>query len=369
MPTARPQTYTAPSGGSIYAGMPAPVAGPAWLAGATVNAWASIPNTSCPSQLIDFSGVAIRDESSLTEVWVGGGGGHASGTNAKLNDTWSINLAANSPTWVKRSGPSDPGSWDGTTTAILPDGTPAPRHLYTDITWCPEVRLYVIGGRFLYEGRDTRATHFGWSPDTNSWTRLADRAADGVNYSVRDPRTGYVYSSQSWYYDPVTNTHNAWSMSGSGVMNRIGSCWDSKRNRITHFSFGDGWTVDGFGPDPQAVVASVISVPGGVRTPVTFNPSAALTAVRAEARTSWLSSAIEYNPDLDVFYVYGGYLSSNVYVLTPNDSGPWDIALLPASGSLPSMNGTALNKLRYISKYKALFVFNGDQNIRFLRTQ
>ena len=339
---------------------------PAWLVGAPVNEWRAITGTAGPSMLGDYSGVALRVEPGLVEAFVGAAGGHASSANSLDNSVMTIDLDEGAPAWKTRRGPSDPTGFAPATMAIFPsDGAPAPRHLYEDVTWSPEAGAYIIGGRFLVGSYDTRATYFGFRPTTLSWSRLADRPLDGVTYSARDPVSGRFYSTQGFQYDPVTNVHSTWPLSGTAPVNRMSSAVDTRRRAIFNLSFGDGWS-----ESTTPLVATSISLPGGAKTAITFAPSPGLTSLLGEVIDDWLCASVEYNPDLDVFYFYSGYRTKNLYVITPNDGPTWSIEMLAVAGSAPpDMYGTALNKLRYISPYKALVLFLPGADIHFLRTE
>jgi hypothetical protein len=230
-------------------------------------------------------------------------GGH--GGNLTNNQVQSIRLDVDSPAWQVRKAAGDATGWPtaGTTTPYFPaDGTPAPRHTYWFHHWVPELNRYMMfGASGMGSGAADWARLDGFDPATNTWDAAGTYANPTANSyaSIRDTLTGNIWSINAQkYFNPNTQTWTTVTFTGSGAGLARSGAFDSTRNQFFGLYSGDNWSVGN-----STVVACKMSTTG-VRTNITFNSSAAYTQFLADA-PGFLTVALTYDPDLDVFYFYG----------------------------------------------------------------
>lgn len=343
---------------------------PAWLRSTDVGAWATISGTTAPSDLNDFCGMAWRETEGVIEGASLASGGH--GGDLTGNAVQTIRLDVDSPEWVTRRGNSDATGWSttGSTGAYFPsDGRPVPRHTYWYNWWVPELHRYMMFGcRFAGSGAYDYQTVDGFSPVLNDWDESGTYANLGTGYqpTVRDPESGLLYGTSNGLttFDPSTQQWSQQAMSGSGGVNRGGSAFDTARNQLYHLSAGDNWAT------PSSTIASTVISTSGVKTPISFNSSAAWTQFQARA-SGFLNSTLDYDPDLDRFYFYNGESggTADIYVITPNAGTTWDMTLMSVAGVTPPVAGMVLTKFKYLSRFKACVLVVGGALIHFFRTQ
>jgi hypothetical protein len=185
MSTARSDTYAAPSGTGLYAGMPAPNALPAWFAAQPVGQFFTAPNSAVSSvashQLMNAYSCTVLAEN---EIWAFGGGHGASADNTVA----SYDLVAGTG-WVVRSTPTPVGeqvwannsdygeaqAWWGTVGARKPN----PPHTYTSGVYMPQLnQVCWLGNRGIYNygGETTPRYWLQFKRDTNTWVQPEDPA-------------------------------------------------------------------------------------------------------------------------------------------------------------------------------------------------
>jgi hypothetical protein len=341
---------------------------PTWLSSASIGVWSQISSTSSPAEVGHFSGVALREELGIIEIFSGANGGH--GGNLTNNRVLTLRLDLNTPTWVQRRAGSDATGWDttGASGPYLPDGRPAPRHTYFDMFWSPERQRYLVGGRFWGSGAyDWGTTYDSFNPVTNDWdTAGTVSKTDSIMLSSRDPSTGILYNLNGYQYNPATNTLSTWNLTGSAALNRGSSAFDTTRNVMYHLSCGDNFG----GPDSTLVSTKVTT--GGVKTAITFNASSGWTSFQTDFPTT-ITAALTYDKDLDYYYYYMGNPAvgtQKIYRIKPNSTTVWDIDIMPVSGLTPasSFGGGVMNKFVYISSLGACVLVVGGQDVYFIRT-
>jgi hypothetical protein len=344
---------------------------PAWLTG-SVGEWRQISGTSAPSELRDYCGLAWREEAGSVEAASMASGGH--GGNYYDNQVKTLQINVDAPSWAVRTSISDPTgmSIPAPVSAYFPsDGKPYPRHTYWYHHWVPEINRYMMMTcRFVGSNAyDFTSIRDGFNPDDNTWDAPGTYSG-GIFATVRDPATGIFYNTGGSKYTPSTGVIDGWSLTGgaAGAVQRGGHAFDTLRGNMYHLSTGDNWSVGG------STVNSVQITTGGACTAITFNSSAGLTDFIANG-PGFLTSQIEYNPDLDVFYFYNGAegQATKIYRITPNGGTVWDMDLMTVTGltpaySLGSGQGGVNTKFKYIQKYKALLLVVASNDVYFLRT-
>jgi hypothetical protein len=348
----------------------APDGTPAWLAGKPLNEWFEIPGTSgAGGASVDaFSGMCVRDDTS--EIFIALAGGHGQGYD---NRVVSLDLRQSAPTWVTRKAASTVFA----DAAYYPDGTPSSVHTYTNIHWVPQRnRVMTMGRNGTYPTSLTITAVDGFNPDTNAWDSAGTWPdVPPGHYGFARGKDGDVWLSKGrWNQATATTTvFSSWDL----AVHQPGA-WDSLRNQVFILQFGNGQGYD------TAVGLLAYKVNGdGVQSAVTLNPSAALTALQADAPTY---SALEYDPVNDCFLAYPGakYTSNGnipspnperVYVIKPNSGSSWDVSILNlGAGSVIPMaspaGGAGINgRFRYVPMLKGFVLLpQKSSNLYFIRT-
>ena len=346
---------------------------PTWLSGA-VGQWAQISGTTAPIHSNDFCGAAWRESGGVIEIGSVASGGHSD--NPTDNSVWTLQINVNTPAWVQRRGPSVATGWniDGSTGNYFPsDNRPVPRHTYWYNWWSPELGRYMMFGA---KSVGTSAFDYiktdGFDPVANDWDApgtYPDVSGSG-RIAVRDPGTGNFYSTgnnEMYKFLPATKT---WAFVGAvsgAAINRGSDAFDTLRGFIYHLSAGDSWSAGG------SILSAKVNPATAVSTAISFNASSALTNLQSEGTAgNLIGSQVEYNADLDLYYLYSGAIASQagkIYVITPNASAVWDISFMPTTGVTPAVSpGYSWTKFKYISALKALMLVVGGQNVYFIRT-
>lgn len=394
MSTARPDTYTAASGGGVFAGIPDQL--PAWLEGAVLNQWGQISNTAGPSELQDYSGAGFRDDGTTTEFVAALGGGHAG--NVTTNRVMALDLTADVPAWaqVKASG-NFTGYSSDTMTHLPSDGSPGPRHLYNAIVWSSAANDYVFGGRYYaFDGSDDGGPYTkidGYNRAGNAWRAAGyypARQETFSPFSVVDPATGIIYASEGqegtaiggFQMDGTTRTISAWHNTSGANCGRGPNAWDTNRSKCFQL-----------GPQTYEVWASTLCsltiAPDGTKQAISFNSSAAYTAFTAEV-ANYLSPAMVYHSAGDCFYWYNGDdgrgaggKSNRVFKITPNGTSTWDMSIIDGGGAPPAtrssisgFDGTKYtsgnfsgtnSQLGIIERWGVLVLVRPGQNVHYLK--
>lgn len=359
---------------------------PAWLT-APAGQWAQIPDTLAPSQLADYSGVALRDDDSGVELFAALAGGH--GGNNTDNAVRTLQLNDGAPRWVTRRAASSTAgsSLSGSQAYYTADGRPMPRHTYHDIVWVPEIGRYLVGGMYWgTAGLDFQITDAfapsgttggDWDPKGSFPQRPKGAGGYLVMLSVRNPATGMYYGttrSDGSYlhtFNPRSKTWGTVVMSGSGNVNMGGNAFDTRRGLIYNLSNGS-WFVPAAG-----VHSTTIDPTTGVKTTIGFNASAAWSDFQSKA-SQFVMSALEYDEDADCYYFYNGNTFSlaasegaKVYRITPNSTSTWDMSIVSTTGVTPALesgggSGVA-TKFRFIRRWRTLIMVSPGRNVYYLR--
>ncbi len=348
----------------VWSVAPAPRS-PSWAASVPLHRWIEVPGTS------GAGGAAINAWGTLVHVPGTGllvspaNGGH---TDSSDNRVSSIDLLQDRPAWsvpIAASSAADVRS----NVDYYADNKPVSRHGYHHAHFIAQRRRvmlfgaaawYVNGGTgYAVDGHSVTNTWAWDAPGT--WPRLAEGRGFG---SAHDPVTGNVWTSAGWRWNQATNT---WAqVARFPVAWRWPVSYDPARRRFFTLQFGDGQGFD----LARGVVASIFDPDTGAQTPITFNPSAALSQFVADAPTY---AALDYDPHHDRFLFYDGQgaTAGRVYVITPREGTMWDMRILTLEGSGPGATPSAgINgRFRYVPALRGFVVLpQMSSNIFFFRT-
>lgn len=391
MPQLASPSYAA-GGLSLYSGCKAR---PSWWP-AVVGQWVSIAG----SALAGSPGVAtppisppggngpqsrINSWNSLnmkragSEVHLACTGGH---TDYPGNECSSIALDADAPAWRLRRTYTPyaqvQGCLSGTTGPFYNlDGTPISRHTFFASQYIDATdRVMLFGGGGLWQnGLGSQKTD-GWNAATNTYDPAgtypdAPTPASGGNTGqacVKHPITEDVYTIPNGGYkvDRWNRLTNTWTrLSGTSAVAHPSfqsGAIDPIRNQLFCFTTP---------ASPAGVFqAGVWDLNTGARTAITFNASAAATALMG---VSAYYGALVYSRTLGVYLFYNGQagLEGVVYQITPNSGTAWDVSVFPTSGVTPAtVPATGVNQ-RFIEAPELQGVFllaNYAANFNFFRT-
>lgn len=358
-----PLGYTAPP--VVIAPPPAQIItnAPAWLAGKAVGEWVEIPNTAgAGGAVIDaYSGFGFNHVTN--EIIIAGAGGH---TDSADNRVVSLKLMVDNPLWTMRAAPSSVVKTD---VAYYADGKPTSRHGYSTMQYVASTnRLMLFGVRFAYGNAYTFASVAGFNLDTNTWDPAGTWAdmPSGHYGAVSVRATGDVYSQGLAKWSPSTKTWTQPISSRTNDLIRWPIAHDSSRDQLFSLNWADG---EGYGV--PGVFATRVALSGNTQVSVTFKPSVALTQFTVDMPTY---GGMDYDAGTDSFLFYCGQGSGagRIYVIKPNASNVWDMAILPLAGSVrpPATPGNGVhNRFRYVPALKG-FVMMPSQgaNLFFIRT-
>lgn len=386
MATPTNDSYTGASGQTLRVGR----GGPAWLAGGSVGQWAQISDTAAPANLGAYSSIAVRDDETGVELFAALGGGHQ--YTIDDNAVRTLQLTDDAPAWVTRLAASDTTglATDGTDAYYPSDGRPVCRHTYQAIHWVPELSAYVVGGCYWGSGGTTDTWPYldvfvpsgssggDWSPLPTDFvsTPAAPGGLDSQMPSVRDPATGYFYSTVNdssnrvWRWAPTTDVWSHVTQSGAPYLPAGANAWDVARGGIFSMAGGSWVTASG------TLTATKYNVATGVKTAITLNSSAALTDLLALLdQTTY--PGMDCDAGRDCFYWYAGRQGSlgsadatKVYRVIPNAGTTWDIELIDGSGGVtpPALGNTGvMTRFRYIPRWDVLILVVPSQDVYFMR--
>jgi hypothetical protein len=354
---------------------PLPLAtNPAWIQGHPLDAWFPIPGTvhaGSPAAPADdpaniyassnarlaYSGMALRGN----EIILAADGGHSDYSG---NEVTSIDLSADAPAWQMRSPASPSPSPD---VAYYSDGKPSSRHTYWSTIWNEQHnRVMLHYTRFAYGSAVSFRASNGFNLDTNTWDP-AGTWADGYSAGCADT-DGNVYAMGVDYFTLMkwTAATDSWATveTYADAINVNPVCFDPKRTHLFALAWGDG--------QGDGSAMSAFKIAGTLKTPITFNDSAGLTQFMADKPNY---AAMEYDPKNDKYYFYEGAdgRTDRVYVITPNDTAVWDIAILPLAASSvtpPAVKGAGvMNRFKYVAALNGFVLMAaGTSELYFLRT-
>ena len=355
--------------------MPLPLAtNPLWIQGHPLDTWFPIPGTvhaGSPAAPADdptnifassnarlaYSGMALRGN----EIILAADGGHSDYSG---NEVTSIDLSADAPAWRLRSPASPSPTVD---VAYYSDGRPSSRHTYWSTIWNEQHnRVMLHYTRFAYGSAVSFRASNGFDLDTNTWDP-AGTWADGYSAGCADA-DGNVYAMGVDYFNLMkwTAATDTWSMVATypDAINVNPVCFDPKRNHLFALAWGDG--------QGDGSVMNAFKIAGTEKTAITFNASAALSQFLDDKPNY---AAMEYDPRNDKYYFYEGAdgRTDRVYVVTPNDTAVWDIAILAlGSGSItpPMVRGAGImNRFKYVAALNGFVLLAaGTSELYFLRT-
>jgi hypothetical protein len=348
------------------------------MSGRSVNEWFAIAGTAhagSPAAPTDspldiysnsnlrlaFSGMGLRD----SEVILAACGGHGDYAG---NEVTSIDLATDAPTWRLRSSKSAASNVMANV-AYYGDGKPSSRHTYWSTHYSTtRNRLILHRSRFVYGSAVSFNASNGFNLNTNTWDATGTWR-DGYTAGCRDAYdnvwalTNYSQTLMKW-----TASTDSWSVAGN--FNSSGPGYplahDSTRNQLFGLSWGDG---EGSG---TGLKAAKYTSNGSVRTAVTFNASAALSALQASQP---MYAAMEYDPLNDRFYFYAGGAGQEgrIYVIAPNAGSVWDVSILAlrAGSAIPptAPDSGLCSRFRYVAALRGcVLMVNGTSALYFIRT-
>ena len=342
---------------------------PSWLTGKPLNEWFTIAGTSGAggSSVHAFSGMTIRDDTS--EIFIAAAGGH---NDSSDNRVVSLDLRQDSPSWTTRMAASTVVQQD---VARYADGKPSSRHTYHSTQWCaPRGRLLLQGAYAAYGGGVANYPTFeAFDPATNVWEAvnyLADIPA-GYYGAARDSSGNTLSQLGGRKWTQATDVFSSVISSPSGTAAtqvRFPWAYDSSRDQWFGLSYGDGQGDPSWGAFIRGVK---MSNTGLTQVAVTFNASAALTQLNADAPTY---AALIYDPDNDRFLFCSDQTGREgvVYVVTPNATSVWDVSILAQGGGslVPPWPGTGglCGRFQHVPTYKGIaFLPDRTANVYFMR--
>lgn len=350
---------------------------PKWLAGKPLNEWVTIPGTvhagsaaapadnpadsyAFSNRRLAYSGMALKE----AELILAACGGHGDYSG---NEVTSIDIADDAPAWRLRR-EATPQALRVKDAPYYADGRPSSRHTYWSSHWNAQRRRVMLhGSRAVYGNGVSFGKSSGFGLDSQLWD-AAEAWKDGQNALCQEEATGIAWAlngSKLYKWTPDTDT---WTLRGDfgAAASFPPMCHDSKRDHLFALAWGDGQATG------TGATAAVFSNDGTVRTPISFEPGAALAQFIA-AKPSY--AALEYDPDNDRYLFYAGDAtrSADIYVITPTATRVWRISMLQlGAGSLtpPAVVGAGvLNRFRYVRQLKGFVLMSsGTQNIHFIRT-
>lgn len=358
MATPRADSYSAASGGGIYAGTSSP---PAWLQGKPLNTWFAIPSTSGAGGALvdDYSGLALAGTK-----WVSAAaGGHAAASYD--NRVVAIDFSADAPAWSVLHAPSSSGLVDNA--AYYSDGRPAGRHTYSSIFAISGNRIALTGCRYP-KGQGDFAVVDVFNMTTGLWDGVVSDApgTSGSGHPSITPFHSYPSAQDAngdlWAvrhtdgavvkYTVATDSWSTPTM-GSQASPNVRYPWalDTRRGQMFGLAWADG---EGFGSGVRAVVNN-----GTTQTAISFNASTALTQFQTDAPQY---AGMDYDQANDRFLFYSTGQTNRVFVITPNNGTTWDMSILSASGSLPASTKALVKKLAYIPAFKVFVCLTAAAN-------
>lgn len=396
MVTPRAESYSAASGGAIYAGMAAPSTLPAWAVGSPLNAWIAIPGTAgCGGAAVDpWGGFPLRDEGGgLVQTAFLAAGGHS---NSSDNRVVSCDFSADSPSWVPRVTtspiPFDDGiesdtltnyySWD-----VTKGDNPKPgsSHLYDYIGWSKYAQKYyrycATGAYHLGGGSrcmdsiapiDVGGGHWQWdAPGTNPLH--VSTVGQGSTTTRGNPDDGYIWRD-GYKWRPGDTS---WTAQSAHTFVRFPNAFDRNRNAVFGMCVGNG----------EDRVAGYTAKQNFFGT----GTSRAITLVDAQGSagaTKLLADRPDYaGMDYDSFndfflfgydkYQPGAGLDFQGFLkITPSSGATWEVSIFATAGGgvtpgrTPS-DGSGINgRLKYSPTLGGfIYISKGADGAYFMRTK
>jgi hypothetical protein len=343
-----------------------------------VNEWHAIPGTvhagspaapgDDPTDIyadsnsrLAYSGMGLRDN----ELILAACGGH---TDYSGNEVTSIDLAADTPAWRLRSSKSASANVVPDV-AYYRDGKPSSRHTYWSTHYSTtRSRLMLHRSRFVFGSAVSFNASNGFNLTANSWD-AAGTWRDGFTSGCRDWFDNvWALTDSSQTLMKWTAASDSWSVAGDFGTSGPGYplAHDNARNQLFALSWGDG---EGSG---SGLTAAKFTNNGAVRTAVTFNASAALSALRASQPAY---AAMDYDPENDRFYFYAGAAGEEgrIYAIAPNAGSVWDVSILALRTGSPlpptALESGLCSRFRYVPALRGcVLMVSGTSPLYFIRT-
>jgi hypothetical protein len=286
-----------------------------------------------------------------------------------------LRLDVATPAWEQLRAADSSSGWDttGAGGSYFPNGKPAPRHTYPDIWYVPELNRVMVGGTFWGSSAyNTPPMHDGFNLTTLDWDAQGANQSKATSTfaSVRDPVSGVLYTTQGSKFVPTASAGSRWqsfTLSGSPNVNRMGTAFDTLRQRLYHLSAGDN-----YGSQSSTISSATISIATGVKTAISLTGSG-LSDFQSNA-SGFLTSTLVYDDYLDCFYFYNGGTgqTAKIYRITPNATTTWDVSVVSVTGLTPPVSfsasvGGVLTKFWYVSRWRACVLVCGGYNVNYIR--
>lgn len=307
-----------------------------------MNEARAVSGTSPTAVGIDgYSGWAHRLESGVNRLIYGAVGGHSDGFDNSVNE---LDLLVDTPAWVQLKART-PTELFVDNASHFTNGEPNSAHTYGYSHWAPTYR----GGSFVRLGCYAPATGStayntcdSYSPSLGTWAAAdsMDPCQGGHYGNARLPNGDVwaLWSNTSRYWTEATATWSNPAVTHAAVFVRNPWAWDSNRNLLFGLSMGDG---QGAGTDVRAK-----KMIGTVQSLITLT-GPGLTQFEADAAASrGMYPGMTFDPVNDRFVWYSGTGSAagRFYVITPNDTNTWNIAVLATTGAtLPASHANGIN--------------------------
>ncbi|HYM03268.1 MAG TPA: hypothetical protein VET85_10005, partial [Stellaceae bacterium] len=145
-------------------------------------------NSGPPSIIAAWGGATLDTRNHALLVW---GGGHADYWG---NEVYAFDLKT--LRWTRLNDPAPIAGWNGTSSDILPDGTPSARHTYDSLTFLPASgQMFEAGSAASLQTGSGTTKSWLFNPTTRAWRQAADYT--GAFYGVvsaYDPADQCVYA-------------------------------------------------------------------------------------------------------------------------------------------------------------------------------
>lgn len=334
---------------------------PSWWTAMAVGSWAPIAGTAnIPGGLtLDaFSDITLRPSDS--SIVVVAAGGHNDGNS---NAAASIRLTDNSPTWALRKA----STWNGVEKDVTyyADGLPASRHTYHHSHYIASLDAILLAGcRYGWGGTTPAGDGMDlFSLTTNDY--LPRYTFPDINptwstagFGIVQDGAGNIWTANAYKFTVATKT---WSKPGTGTLLRYPAAYDSIRDRIFALQFNDGEDSGSAG-----VVAKELDPSTAVVRSITFSASAAYTQFVADTPSY---AGMAFCPLDGKFYFMCRQRVGTFYVVTPNTSSVWDMAVFtPGGTTFPSPILAVCKRVLWVPALSGFVLhYNNAQPLHFLR--